>query len=155
MSLNQDNVDEIYSVENVQVKSSSEDKRFILKSKIQKILVTKIFTKTILVGTWQLHLKQITQKKYVLLKIWLKLLRGQDNCLQSRNLENVCGFEILTIAILAGTMQLYLKYKLRQNKASQYIALSNFCIFPMKLTSYYLFLFSFLFVKKEAEPLLQ
>ena len=146
MSLNQDNVDEIYSAENIQVKSSSEDKRFILKSKIQEILATKILTKTILLGTQQLHLKQITQKKYVLLKIWLKFLRGLDNCLQTRNLEKMCGFKILTIAILAATKQLYLTYNLRQNKASQYIALSNFCIFPVKLTSYYLFLFFFRFV---------
>ena len=146
MSLHQDDTDEIYSAENVQVKSSSENKRFILKSKIQKTLATKIFTKKILAGTQLLHLKQITQKKYVLLKIWQKFLRGQDNCLQTRNLENVCGFKILTIAIFAETMQLYLAYNLRQNKASQYIALSNFCIFPVKLISYYLFFSSFRFL---------
>ena len=51
MSLNQDNADEIYSAENVYVKSSSWDKIFIFKSKIQKIRATQIFTKTILVGT--------------------------------------------------------------------------------------------------------
>ena len=50
MSLNQDNTDEIYSVENGYVKSSYGDKRFILKSKMQKIRPTKIFTKTILAG---------------------------------------------------------------------------------------------------------
>ena len=159
MSLNQDNIDEIYSAENIQVKSSSEDKRFILKSKIQKILATKIFTKTILAGTQQLHLKQITHRKYVLLKIWQKSLRGQDNCLQTRNLENVSGFKILTIAILAGTTQLYLTYNLRQNKASQYIALSNFCVFPVNLKSYCLF-FIFLFIyfffcEKKAQLFLQ
>ena len=51
MSLNQDNTDEIYSVENGYVKSSYGDKRFILKSKMQKIHLTKIVTKTILAGT--------------------------------------------------------------------------------------------------------
>ena len=51
MSLNQDNTDEIYSVENSYVKSSYGDNRFILKSKMQKIRATKIFTKTILAGT--------------------------------------------------------------------------------------------------------
>ena len=51
-SLNQDNTDEIYSAENVDLKSSYGDKGFILKSKIPKIGATEIFTKTILAGTW-------------------------------------------------------------------------------------------------------
>ena len=51
MTLNKDNVDEIYSAENVHVKSSYGDNRFIFKVKMQKILATKTFTKTILVGT--------------------------------------------------------------------------------------------------------
>ena len=51
MSLNQDNTDEVYSVESGYVKSSYGDKRFILKSKMQKIQATKIFSKTILEGT--------------------------------------------------------------------------------------------------------
>ena len=149
MSLNQYNGDEIYSAENFYRKSSYGDKRFILKSKMQKICATKIFTKTVLARTQQLHLKQITQKKYILLKIWQQFLRGQDNYLQPKNLENVCGFKILTIAILAGTKQLYLTYNPRQNKASQYTVLSNFCVFPMKLTSHYQFFFSFLFFVKK------
>ena len=109
MSLNQDNTDEVYSVESGYVKSSYGDKRFILKSKMQKIQATKIFSKTILEGTQQLNLTQITQKKYVLLKIWQRFLRGQDNYLQPKNLENVCGLKLLVIAILAGTKQLYLR----------------------------------------------
>ena len=146
MSLNQDNRDEIYSDENVHLKSSYRDKRFILKSEMQKIRATQIFTKTILVGIQQLHLNQIKQKKYILLKIWQKFLRGQDNYLQTKNLQNVCGFKMLTIAILAGTKQLYLTYNLRQNKASQYTVLPNFCVFPVKLTSCYLFFFCFSFL---------
>ena len=51
MSLNEDNADEIFSAENVSVKSSYGDKRFILKPKMQKIHATQIFTKTILAGT--------------------------------------------------------------------------------------------------------
>ena len=51
MSVNQDNTDKMFSVENGYVKSSYGDKRFILKSKMQKIRVAKIFTKTILAGT--------------------------------------------------------------------------------------------------------
>ena len=51
MSLNQDNADEIYSTENVQVKSSSGNKRFILKSKLQKIRTIQIFMKTIFAVT--------------------------------------------------------------------------------------------------------
>ena len=141
MSLNQDNADEIYSAKNVQVKSSYGDKRFILKSKMQKIRATQIFTKKILAGTQQLHLNQIKQKKYIMLKIWQKFLRGQDNYLQTKSLENVCGFKILTIAILAGTKQLYLTYNLRQSKASQYTALSNFFVLALKFTFYYLFFF--------------
>ena len=160
MLLNEDNADEIYSAKNVQVKSSYGDKRFILKSKMQKIRATQIFTKKILAGTQQLHLNQIKQKKYIMLKIWQKFLRGQDNYLQTKNLQNVCGFKMLTIAILAGTKQLYLTYNLRQNKASQYTVLPNFCVFPVKLTSCYLFfffsfLFFFIFVKKKAQLLLQ
>ena len=149
MSLNQDDTDEIYSAENVQVKSSYGDKRFILNSKMQTIRPTQIFMKTILAGTQQLHLKQITQKKDILLKIWQKFLRGQDNYLQTKNLENVCGFKILTMAILVGTKQLYLTYNLTQNKASQYTAILSFCVFPVKLTSYYLFFF-FLFLSKKS-----
>ena len=51
MSLIQVNTDEIYSVENGYVKSPYGNKRFILKSKMQKIGATKIFTKTVLAGT--------------------------------------------------------------------------------------------------------
>ena len=153
MSLNQDNTDEIYSIENVYVKSSSGCKRFILKSKMQKIRAKKIFMKRILAGTQYLHLTQITQKKYILLKIWQQFLRGQDNYLQPKNLENVYGFKILTIAILAGTKQLYLTYNLRQNKASQYTALSNFFVLAVKFTFYYLFFF--LLSEEKAQLLFQ
>ena len=153
MSLNQDNTDEVYSIENVYVKSSSGCKKFILKSKMQKIRATKMFMKRILAGTQWLHLKQITQKKYILLKIWQQFLRGQDNYLQPKNLENVYGFKILTIAILAGTKQLYLTYNLRQNKASQYTALSNFFVLAVKFTFYYLFFF--LLSEEKAQLLFQ
>lgn len=153
MSLNQYNGDEIYSAENFYRKSSYGDKRFILKSKMQKIRAKKIFMKRILAGTQYLHLTQITQKKYILLKIWQQFLRGQDNYLQPKNLENVCGFKILTIAILAGTKQLYLTYNLRQNKASQYTALSNFFVLAVKFTFYYLFFF--LLSEEKAQLLFQ
>ena len=148
MLLNQDNTDEIYSAENVQVKSSYGDKRFILKSKMQKIRRTQIFTKTIFAGTQQLHLKQMMRKEYVLLKIWLKFLLEQDNYLQTKNLDNVCGFKILTIAILAGTKQLYLMYNLRQNKAQSIYSTPKFLCFSCEFDILLSIFFFFFFVKK-------
>ena len=34
--------------------------------------------------------------------MWQKFLPGQDNYVEDKNLENACGFKILTIAILVG-----------------------------------------------------
>ena len=76
-----------------------------------------------------------------MLKIWQKFLREQDNYLQTKSLENVCGFKILTIAIFVGTKELYLTYSLWQDKASQYTALSNFFVLAVKFTFYYVFFF--------------